>query len=223
MPGGTIRILDVSSDFRADVVCATMKRTYLAHPIALPRMLYREKALVLAPTAEERTAADGVLACLRFLVERGRARRGAVDAMLGEVVDVFGEAFKRLTAEEDKPLTDKTDKAAPLTPLDYVLRFLALAHDYFCTQPSLAFYASQLCITEKYLGEIVSKIGGIQAKDYILSLRTAEAKRLLQNPLLTVTQVGQTLGFQQPTAFCTFFKRRTGMTPTEWRAARGIG
>ena len=186
-------------------------------------MLCREKTLVLTPTAEERKAADGVLACLRFIVERGRAQREAVDAMLGEVVDVFGEAFKRLTVEEDKPLTDRAEKAAKVTPADYVLRFLILASEHFRTQSSLAFYASQLCITEKYLGEVVSMVGGIQAKDYILSLRTAEAKRLLQNPLLTVAQVGEAVGYPQPTAFCTFFKRRTNMTPTEWKKRRGMG
>ena len=44
------------------------------------------------------------------------------------------------------------------------------------------------------------------------------ARELLNDLTLSVTQVGDMLGFEYPQHFVRFFKRRTGRTPKEYRA-----
>ncbi|MCD7942233.1 helix-turn-helix domain-containing protein [Bacteroides cellulosilyticus] len=43
------------------------------------------------------------------------------------------------------------------------------------------------------------------------------AKELFLNPQKSITPVGISLGFQYPQYFVRFFKRMTGMTPSEFR------
>ncbi|HBN63395.1 MAG TPA: hypothetical protein DD424_05725 [Porphyromonadaceae bacterium] len=44
------------------------------------------------------------------------------------------------------------------------------------------------------------------------------ARELLNDLTLSVTQIGDRLGFEYPQHFVRFFKRRTGRTPKEYRA-----
>jgi YesN/AraC family two-component response regulator len=55
---------------------------------------------------------------------------------------------------------------------------------------------------------------------YLMTLRMNEAKRLLlQLPSLEVKEVGQLVGYPDQFYFSRTFKRATGMSPTEFRAA----
>lgn len=83
--------------------------------------------------------------------------------------------------------------------------------------PTVAYFADRLNLSPGYFGELVKTSTGITAKDMIAE-RLAEAARELLNDLtLSVTQVGDRLGFEYPQHFVRFFKRRTGRTPKEYR------
>ena len=47
----------------------------------------------------------------------------------------------------------------------------------------------------------------------------APGQQLLNNQTLSIAQVADRLGFGYPQHFVRFFKRKTGKTPTEYRAA----
>ncbi len=47
--------------------------------------------------------------------------------------------------------------------------------------------------------------------------RTQEAKRLLAKTDLTVRQVALRVGFDDPSYFCRFFRRETGLSPGDFR------
>jgi AraC-like DNA-binding protein len=52
--------------------------------------------------------------------------------------------------------------------------------------------------------------------NHINSLRIQDAKRLLREQKLTVTQISEELGFTSIHYFCRLFKKETGMTPKEY-------
>jgi AraC-like DNA-binding protein len=52
--------------------------------------------------------------------------------------------------------------------------------------------------------------------NHINSLRIRDAKRLLREQKLTVTQISEELGFTSIHYFCRLFKKETGMTPKEY-------
>ena len=58
---------------------------------------------------------------------------------------------------------------------------------------------------------------GMTAKAFIATRINLEAKRLLAHTDLPITDLAETLGFEETTNFTKFFKRETGCTPTEFR------
>ena len=57
---------------------------------------------------------------------------------------------------------------------------------------------------------------GMTVLGYINSLKIAEAKRLLRENVLSVTEISQALGFNSIHYFCRIFKKYQNQTPTEY-------
>jgi two-component system response regulator YesN len=55
--------------------------------------------------------------------------------------------------------------------------------------------------------------------DYLTSYRLSQAKRLLANPDMPVTDVAAAVGFDDPSYFTRVFRREEGLSPSEYRAA----
>jgi AraC-like DNA-binding protein len=102
-------------------------------------------------------------------------------------------------------------------------RFTCLLDDYIAGRleenglPTVAYFAYNLNLSPGYFGELVKMSCGITAKDVIAGRLVNAARELLSDLSLSVTQVGERLGFEYPQHFVRFFKRRTGQTPKEYR------
>lgn len=83
--------------------------------------------------------------------------------------------------------------------------------------PTVAYFADRLNLSPGYFGELVKSSTGITAKDMIADRLVNAARELLNDLTLSVSQVGDMLGFEYPQHFVRFFKRRTGRTPKEFR------
>ena len=84
--------------------------------------------------------------------------------------------------------------------------------------PTVAYFAGRLNLSPGYFGELVRTSTGTTAKDIIAERLVGAARELLNDLTLSVTQIGDRLGFEYPQHFVRFFKRRTGRTPKEYRA-----
>lgn len=77
--------------------------------------------------------------------------------------------------------------------------------------------SSELGMSRVQLFRKMSALTGENVSDYIASFKTNKAKVLLQDANRNITEIAYDLGFSNPSYFTTFFKQRTGHTPTEWR------
>ena len=59
---------------------------------------------------------------------------------------------------------------------------------------------------------------GSSPHQYLLELRLARARNLLEETSLSVKEVAQNAGFEDEHYFCRFFKQKTGRTPGQWRS-----
>lgn len=106
-----------------------------------------------------------------------------------------------------------------------VQKFEVLLRDYMEHQaeqngvPTVAYFADKCCFSPGYFGELVKTETGRTAQDFIADHMVAYAKRQLDNLQLSVSQVASSLGFEYPQHFVRFFKRKTGLTPKEYREA----
>ncbi|MEI6142194.1 MAG: helix-turn-helix transcriptional regulator [Mariniphaga sp.] len=123
-----------------------------------------------------------------------------------------------LLAERDKRKQGFTElKKGP--DLDYTLLFRDLLESSYTRLKSVNDYAKIICISEKRLGQATDKILGKLPKEIINDRILLEAKRLLVHTNLSIKEIGQNLGFDDPTYFVRFFKKNTRTTPVEFKEA----
>lgn len=97
-------------------------------------------------------------------------------------------------------------------------RFLQLIREYGAREHSAAFYAEKLCISPRYLHRASTEcLGGRSPKSLIEGQILAEAKVLLSDSTLTVTQIAERLNFPDQSYLTRFFKRHVGMSPRQFR------
>lgn len=96
------------------------------------------------------------------------------------------------------------------------LRFIKLVEKNYTQERNIGFYADKLCITPKYLSQLIFKASGIYAGDHIDNYVIAEAKMLIKSHKYTIAQVSDMLNFTSQAYFGRYFKKHTGFTPMEF-------
>lgn len=95
--------------------------------------------------------------------------------------------------------------------------FMVLLNENFRTEHQIEFYANKLCLTPKYLSLLIKQTSGRTVAQWVDYCIITEAKSLLLYSDLSIQQVAYSLHFPTPSFFGTYFKRKVGMTPGEFR------
>ena len=96
-----------------------------------------------------------------------------------------------------------------------------LVEEHFQNERQLAFYADKLAMTVDRLNDHVRRATGVTAGHLIRQRVLTEAKRQLVFTSLPIHEIAYDLAFSDPSHFARFFRKQTGTTPHEFRAARG--
>ena len=96
-------------------------------------------------------------------------------------------------------------------------RFMNLLSEYSKTECEVAFYADKLCVSAKYLSEVVKKSSGHPASYWINGYAMQEILSLLKRSNLTFAEISDQMNFYNPAHFTRFVKKQTGDSPTELR------
>lgn len=62
---------------------------------------------------------------------------------------------------------------------------------------------------------------GESFQEYLCKLRLTEARRLLENHVMSIADIGAAVGFDDPSYFARVFKRTMGLSPSDYRASLG--
>lgn len=95
--------------------------------------------------------------------------------------------------------------------------FKQLLNRHYAEWHKVSDYADKLSVTADYLNKTVKGITGKSAKEHIQSKILIEAKRNLQFSVLSSKELSYQLGFDESAHFNNFFKKMTGITPSEFR------
>lgn len=85
------------------------------------------------------------------------------------------------------------------------------------TDITLEELATRFFINKTYLSEMFKEQYGMTLKDYLVSVRITEAKRLLRFTNKTTEEIATMVGINGAAYFSRIFKRVEGVTPTEYR------
>ncbi|WP_052592466.1 AraC family transcriptional regulator [Aureispira sp. CCB-QB1] len=111
-----------------------------------------------------------------------------------------------------------TDNPQQLEASNSILKkFKQLVESNYLTWHSTSDYARALNITPDHLNRTIKSLIGKTAKNYIQARITIAAKRLLYFSDLSSKEIAYQLGFSEPANFSAFFKKNTGLSPSQFK------
>ncbi len=99
-------------------------------------------------------------------------------------------------------------------------RFLQLVFDPNQAPLSVSEYADRLNVTANYLNKTVKAHTHRTAIDWIEIARLNLAKKLLKDPTIPIVDVAIRSGLEDQSYFSRFFKKKTGLTPSQFRSGK---
>jgi len=103
--------------------------------------------------------------------------------------------------------------------VDIIKRFSDLLETNFTKERSVSFYASELNVHPNHLNLVIKKHTGFTAKESIQSRLLLETKYLLHSTQLSIKEISNQVGFNDPNYFTVFFKRLENMSPANYRSS----
>lgn len=101
-------------------------------------------------------------------------------------------------------------------------RFMNLLPEYSKTEREVAFYADKLCVSAKYLSEVVKKSSGHPTSYWINGYAMQEILAYLKRSNLTFAEISNRMNFYNPAHFTRFVKKQTGDSPSELKIKLNI-
>ena len=98
-----------------------------------------------------------------------------------------------------------------------IKRFKQLIEDKCTENITIKEYANILQVTANHLSETVKEFTGRTPTDFINDRMTLEIKRLLTHTQLTIQEIAYQLNFSDQSYFSKYFKKTSGLSPSEFR------
>ena len=103
-------------------------------------------------------------------------------------------------------------------------KFHELLQSYFETKkteesglPTVTFMAERLNFSSRYLSDVLKQETGKTALELIHLYIISEAKNLLKEGRMNISEISHSLGFENPTYFSRLFKKEAGVSPNYFR------
>ena len=100
---------------------------------------------------------------------------------------------------------------------DIVISFIKMLSAHFKEERGVQFYADALFITPKHLSKTLKEITNKTCSELIDEMVITEAKILLEDLGQSVAGVAEQLNFSDQFFFSKFFKRHTGINPSQYK------
>jgi len=129
-----------------------------------------------------------------------------------ELLTIGLQSLKEDISHEDTQLLD-----APASETDRLKRARRIIDREYADPPSLEDLAAKLGLSQTRLKSGFKSAFGTTVMQYCLQKRVDAAKLLLAEPHLSISQIADTVGYEDPSAFSRAFRRVAGQSPQEWR------
>ena len=97
-----------------------------------------------------------------------------------EVLDGYMQVFYYCMCQAMTPYVEQQDAVRGTRKKEIFDRFIEVLRENYTSQRAIGFYADRLCMTPKYLSQVVHSVSGRHAGDWIRDYVILEAKALLK-------------------------------------------
>ena len=152
--------------------------------------------------------------CFHDIIEEVCNCEYAYDMMAkSHILKVFSSYLRKL--KKDDPLAENIKLS---DRMQQVITYVIEHYDTVTAQS-----AADYChLSYNYFSHVFKKETGVEFKDFLMTVRIKEAKKLLLLTDKDVTNIAQDTGFATSSHFAAAFKKYTSMTPLAFRKSSGI-
>jgi len=112
---------------------------------------------------------------------------------------------------------DEVYAAAESRDLPVMRQAVSYIKQHFREELTLEDVAQEVHFSPYYVSRLFKEELGLTFIEYLTKTRIEEAKRLLLETNKTVSEISELVGYQDPSYFTKVFKKREGVTPTQFR------
>lgn len=123
------------------------------------------------------------------------------------------QVISRLTEEKRK--TSKVDGVSQQKFV--ILKAQEYIEENYQRSIKIADVAEYVCLNPVYFSHVFKQQKGVGFVDYLTDFRIQKAIELMHNPTLTINAIATSVGFFSSRYFAETFKKRKGVTPSEYR------
>lgn len=159
----------------------------------------------------ERENLELMVALCRLMYRESREKNPSY-AVIGHLLSAL---FIKIEAERGSP--EPTNGNLVKTQNITFKNFLAILEENFTRPVGVDYYAERLFMSARNLNLICQHILQQSVSEIIETRKLTEAKNLLVTTDKSVSEIGFELGYNEKSYFTAVFKKKAGMTPTEFR------
>ena len=149
---------------------------------------------------------------------RRAMRQIETERKLEELAAARPQSEQTETEEEAEDAPEESENSQTALVMAHVRRYL---EDNYMFDLSLDSVGEILHISPAYLSAQFKKYQKMNFLDCLTELRINAAKELLADPFRSSAEVASMVGYEDASYFARAFKKRTGMTPTQYRRQAG--
>lgn len=149
---------------------------------------------------------------------RRAMRQIETERKLEELASARPQPEQTETEEEAEDAPEESENSQTALVMAHVRRYL---EDNYMFDLSLDSVGEILHISPAYLSAQFKKYQKMNFLDCLTELRINAAKELLADPFRSSAEVASMVGYEDASYFARAFKKRTGMTPTQYRRQAG--
>lgn len=209
-PGDTIKVEQRSADFEVEILAfnsfvqlAALNQLENVSVGALRRNM-------ILDTPETASAASGMVKVLRPAIEACSVRElYFISVMQLRAFYMLYQVMLRRNQIEVDTFKSRAD--------ELFFKFRQLLGEHYLESRSVAFYADRLCITTRYLTNVVQAHYGKSPKEAIDTYTVMQIRLDLLQSDITLADLAYKYNFSSPSFFSDYFRRNAGCSPQEYR------
>ena len=209
-PGDAIKVEQRSADFEVEILAFSSFIQLAALNQLEGVSVNALKKNMTLDSPETASAASGMVQVLRPAIQTCSVRElYFISVMQLRAFYMFYQVMLRRYQIEVDTFKSRAD--------ELFFRFRQLLAEHYRESRSVAFYADKLCITTRYLTNIVQQHYGKSPKEAIDIYTVMQIRLDLLQSDITLTDLAYKYNFSSPSFFSDYFHRNAGCSPQEYR------
>lgn len=211
LPGFVCETIESGNDYFIEYLFFS---TDFAYELNLPIDIDLIEKVTLHPVIKlTKMQFDCLLDFVRFIAKHYKRENHTFREQLAKnLLKSFITEFSNIYSNIVEHKTNATGRKAEIFK-----RFCKLLKEYIMRERTVLFYADKICVSPKHLSQIVKDVSGKPIKDWINGLTISIIKSKLKTSEMSISQISEELNFPNSSFMGHYFKKHTGITPSEYR------